>query len=250
MKNMNLLFDYVIALTNLYGVIDKEKVIEIYNMQNEPKRNVTDVEYLMKNKKNQLRENYVEVEGRYFAHEALFVIEGELEQLLQKKAGKPYYIPEKKVLLCYKDDDYYEETALTKEMYRFLEKYVHSSNVNSVEDVFYEVLSDCQMEIQPIEIIRDLERIDVTFPTKKEVMQALNLITKLYNNTRLWSNNGFTPAELFELEKPHLTPLSKEVFDKDVPNKSLNHAVKKIGRNDPCPCGSGKKYKKCCLLNA
>jgi preprotein translocase subunit SecA len=23
---------------------------------------------------------------------------------------------------------------------------------------------------------------------------------------------------------------------------------KKIGRNDPCPCGSGKKYKKCCLL--
>lgn len=24
---------------------------------------------------------------------------------------------------------------------------------------------------------------------------------------------------------------------------------KKVGRNDPCPCGSGKKYKKCCGLN-
>ena len=24
-------------------------------------------------------------------------------------------------------------------------------------------------------------------------------------------------------------------------------AGRKIGRNDPCPCGSGKKYKKCCL---
>lgn len=23
----------------------------------------------------------------------------------------------------------------------------------------------------------------------------------------------------------------------------------KIGRNEPCPCGSGKKYKKCCLKN-
>ena len=23
----------------------------------------------------------------------------------------------------------------------------------------------------------------------------------------------------------------------------------KIGRNDPCPCGSGKKYKKCCLAS-
>ena len=24
----------------------------------------------------------------------------------------------------------------------------------------------------------------------------------------------------------------------------------KVGRNDPCPCGSGKKYKKCCGVNA
>jgi Mlc titration factor MtfA (ptsG expression regulator) len=24
----------------------------------------------------------------------------------------------------------------------------------------------------------------------------------------------------------------------------------KIGRNDPCPCGSGKKYKKCCGADA
>lgn len=23
--------------------------------------------------------------------------------------------------------------------------------------------------------------------------------------------------------------------------------TEKIGRNDPCPCGSGKKYKQCCL---
>ena len=24
-------------------------------------------------------------------------------------------------------------------------------------------------------------------------------------------------------------------------------AAPKVGRNDPCPCGSGKKYKKCCM---
>jgi ABC-type uncharacterized transport system YnjBCD substrate-binding protein len=23
----------------------------------------------------------------------------------------------------------------------------------------------------------------------------------------------------------------------------------KVGRNDPCPCGSGKKFKKCCLIS-
>ncbi len=30
-------------------------------------------------------------------------------------------------------------------------------------------------------------------------------------------------------------------------HKLLQKAPKKIGRNDPCPCGSGKKYKNCCL---
>ena len=28
-----------------------------------------------------------------------------------------------------------------------------------------------------------------------------------------------------------------------------NKLIKKVGRNEPCPCGSGKKYKKCCLIN-
>ena len=28
--------------------------------------------------------------------------------------------------------------------------------------------------------------------------------------------------------------------------KKQPRKVKKIGRNDPCPCGSGKKYKQCC----
>ena len=32
-------------------------------------------------------------------------------------------------------------------------------------------------------------------------------------------------------------------------NRMLNppHASDKVGRNESCPCGSGKKYKKCCL---
>lgn len=32
-------------------------------------------------------------------------------------------------------------------------------------------------------------------------------------------------------------------------NKPVIDKTKKIGRNDPCPCGSGKKYKKCCGAN-
>jgi uncharacterized protein YecA (UPF0149 family) len=28
----------------------------------------------------------------------------------------------------------------------------------------------------------------------------------------------------------------------------IEKQMKKIGRNEKCPCGSGKKYKKCCIL--
>jgi hypothetical protein len=30
-------------------------------------------------------------------------------------------------------------------------------------------------------------------------------------------------------------------------SRAQEKTMAKIGRNDPCPCGSGKKYKKCCL---
>ena len=33
-------------------------------------------------------------------------------------------------------------------------------------------------------------------------------------------------------------------------NQDTRATSEKVGRNDPCPCGSGKKYKKCCGANA
>ncbi len=46
----------------------------------------------------------------------------------------------------------------------------------------------------------------------------------------------------------------EEVYDEELLNRFLENDFQqpiekpaKIGRNDPCPCGSGKKYKKCCL---
>ena len=40
----------------------------------------------------------------------------------------------------------------------------------------------------------------------------------------------------------------KELF-KEAKSRKTIVKPKKIGRNDPCPCGSGKKYKKCCGAN-
>jgi uncharacterized protein YecA (UPF0149 family) len=30
----------------------------------------------------------------------------------------------------------------------------------------------------------------------------------------------------------------------------VRNPLRNVGRNDPCPCGSGKKFKKCCLGKA
>ncbi|MBI5554696.1 MAG: preprotein translocase subunit SecA [Elusimicrobia bacterium] len=53
---------------------------------------------------------------------------------------------------------------------------------------------------------------------------------------------------------PPVRPQPRPVEGKPVSEKSLfstpqPQKLNKIGRNDPCPCGSGKKYKKCCGQN-
>jgi len=37
--------------------------------------------------------------------------------------------------------------------------------------------------------------------------------------------------------------------DVDTKSEPIRHLGPKVGRNDPCPCGSGKKYKSCCMKN-
>jgi len=51
----------------------------------------------------------------------------------------------------------------------------------------------------------------------------------------------FLPKEYFELKK------KKQIEIKNV--RTVRRDGRKIRKNDPCPCGSGKKYKKCCGRN-
>jgi uncharacterized protein YecA (UPF0149 family) len=57
---------------------------------------------------------------------------------------------------------------------------------------------------------------------------------------------GHTPEELFAEEKKDLQPLPKNNKDDSVGEQKVVKG-EQVGRNYPCPCGSGKKYKKCCL---
>ena len=42
-----------------------------------------------------------------------------------------------------------------------------------------------------------------------------------------------------------LIQFGEELFEYRINNYKKQNGIKKIGRNEPCPCGSGKKYKKC-----
>ena len=55
--------------------------------------------------------------------------------------------------------------------------------------------------------------------------------------------------ELPQWEKIFDEETRKRLYREQKQSGTIRKA-KKIGRNDPCPCGSGKKYKKCCGRNA
>lgn len=79
----------------------------------------------------------------------------------------------------------------------------------------------------------------------------------LTNNAEFFSVTSeyfFENPEVMSDKHPELYKILRKIFRQDTKSK-LKSIVKsmfrpngkKTGRNDPCPCGSGKKYKRCCL---
>ena len=88
----------------------------------------------------------------------------------------------------------------------------------------------------------------ISFKDMGQANEVMHPVMELSNNIRIWENNDYTPQEIFEkFEKLNLRPLPDKPFDFNATNVIDMKTRKKIGRNDPCPCESGKKYKKCCL---
>ncbi len=90
-------------------------------------------------------------------------------------------------------------------------------------------------------------------PNPIETMSEDTEVSLEYDKEKLYYNMVGAKAEwLYEL--PQWDALLTEDVRKDLYKKQkLSGTVvkdKKVGRNDPCPCGSGLKYKKCCGKNA
>ena len=98
---------------------------------------------------------------------------------------------------------------------------------------FLDGINDSLVEPNPIEELEEDTKVSLAFDKKKLYMNMVDAKAD-------W---------LYEL------PMWDDIFDKETKRelyleqkKSGTVVVgKKVGRNDPCPCGSGKKYKKCCM---
>ena len=110
-------------------------------------------------------------------------------------------------------------------------------------------------EIPVMTMVGFLDGIDESLivPNPLEEMDENTEVNLIFDKEKLYKNMVDAKADwLYGL------PMWDAIFDEEKKKtlyreaKKANTVVKgkKVGRNDPCPCGSGKKYKFCCGKNA
>ena len=97
---------------------------------------------------------------------------------------------------------------------------------------FLDGINDSLTEPNPIETMDEDTQVSLAFDKEKLYKNMVDAKADWLYNLPQWN-------EIFSEEK------QKELY---LEQKKSGTVVKpqKIGRNDPCPCGSGKKYKYCC----
>ena len=89
-------------------------------------------------------------------------------------------------------------------------------------------------------------------PNPIETMDENTKVSLCFDKELLYKNMVDERADwLYELPQwdKIFTEEKKKVLYKEQKNARTIHVEKKVYPNDPCPCGSGKKYKKCCGKN-
>ena len=123
-----------------------------------------------------------------------------------------------------------EELAKVKEL---ADKY----NLSVMEMTgFLDGINDSLVEPNPIDTMEEDTKVSLAFDKEKLYKNMVDAKADWLYELPQWDNllDEQTRKELYKKQK-----LSGTVVK-----------GKKIGRNDPCPCGSGKKYKQCCGKNA
>lgn len=156
---------------------------------------------------------------------------GDEAQLIAKqveKEGLGYYpIPQNEMFRMQRTE-MWNRTPQMADLMNVMKKYYDMSE-EQMNDIIGQCILMAQME-ESLNAIVAFVGEHVQFSKEKEAVQFVNKLVDLLNNSRLWVLKGFTPTELQPAKEESATTVQQV----------------KVGRNEPCPCGSGKKYKKCC----
>ncbi|MDR1328598.1 MAG: SEC-C domain-containing protein [Oscillospiraceae bacterium] len=226
---------YAVAAANLYGVISLTDFAAIFNGQNKgqnKRRASVDEVFAVLLGYARLDSGYG-IWNDYIVSDDLDLNDfDEVKARALEAASKPRYIPSGNEFLEYADWGYYEFTPQILALKRFMERSLklRGSDADDIIDELH-VMFKSKPEPDVPSMLSDAG-IELSF---SQTQEFLSLATDMSNNTRMWANNGYTPRELLrETEKGSVQRPAEK--------------TPRVGRNDPCPCGSGKKYKKCCYL--
>ena len=172
----------------------------------------------------------------------------EARKLIARAALRPRYYPPQKQFFLYFDPTYFDLTPAAEKLRDFIRSTMLADNdyegdaETNANYLLYELNGICREDTLTVgmeEAVDALEEFGVIFTDHASVQTFVALFTDLQNNTRQWVLNGHTPIEL--------SPNGKKSNKLSVHTPAK--AAAKPGRNAPCPCGSGKKYKNCCGKN-
>ena len=234
-KRNSQLREYVISALNLYGVVKIEWAAELFNKYYEPATTRAELTELVKKDmrlacQSKIMEDYIVEETIYALDKSNF------KDFVAATTDKDYFIPSKELLEKVNDETYYEPNLNIERLKgHLLKNYGVSKDKAEELVVAISMIArvDCDRTGKTMEImIEEVANLGIEFKSLADINEIIKFIVPVINNTRKWINKGFTPNEL----SPHK-------FDERTGQKVK---VLDIGRNAPCPCGSGKKYKKCC----
>ena len=229
----DLLNNYAIAAVSLYGAISQDDFVALFNSQNERQTSIDEMFPILL--------TYVCLNTGYCFWDE-YIVDDDFEEdnfqgvplLVKARKGKPRYTPARDELLKYSEWDYYEITPQLTALKARLSELI--PDPESVLDTIEEIHDMSAVGVRMQEYFDLLDAAGVVFDNNEQANVTIRLIVDVQNNTRLWSNYGHTPSELTGVRKSNLLP-----FPSVHPLR-----VQKTGRNEPCPCGSGKKFKNCC----
>ena len=139
--------------------------------------------------------------------------------------------------LRYAEDFFFEDTPAREAFVKFLMTTFGNSR-ELAEGCADDVQSDLADGESPDDVAMDFHAdFSNAAEADRKVKEIAGLLWKVRSEMRIADYNGNTFSELLQKEKVAIA-VSK-----------VERAAPKVGRNDPCPCGSGLKYKKCCGRN-